>query len=106
MLKEKNRGKDSVKERLGATPGNPNMAAVHSKRELSKIDGSFEERTLPGGKSFTTTCLDFMDSVTVKAIENKRAKAEFCPLLLVCQDTGAMYTQVAYDYSTSALLVQ
>ena len=47
-----------------------------------------------------------MDSVTVKAMENKRAKTEVCPLLLVCQDTGAVYTQVAYNYSMSALLVQ
>ena len=95
MLREKNRGKDSIKERLGATLGNPNMAALLSKRELSNMDGSFEELILPGGKSFKTTCLDFMDSVTVKAMENNRAKAEVCPLLLVCQDTGAVHTQVA-----------
>ena len=67
MLKEKNRGKDSVKERLGAMPGIPNVAALHGERERSKIDGLIEERTLPGGKSFTTICLEFMDSVTVKA---------------------------------------
>ena len=47
-----------------------------------------------------------MDGVTVKAMENKKRRAEVCPLLLVCQDTGAIHTQVAYDYSTGALLVQ
>ena len=67
-----------------------------------KTDGLLEEQTLP----FTTNCLDFMDSVTVKAMLNKRAKTEVYPLLLVCQDTEAVHTQVAHDYSTSAFLIQ
>ena len=71
-----------------------------------KTGGLLEEQTLPGNKPFTMTCLDFMDSVTVKAMVNKRAKTEVYPLLLVCQDTGAVHTQVAYDYSTSAFLIQ
>ena len=65
-----------------------------------------EERTLPGSKPFAATCLEFMDSVTVKAMVNKRAKTEVYPLILVCQDTGAVYTQVAYDLSTNAFLIQ
>ena len=106
VLKEKNRGKDSVRERLGAMPGNPNVAALHNEGELGKINGSMEEHTLPGGKSFTATCLEFMDSVTVKAMENRRAKAKVCPLLMVCLDTGAVHTLVVYNYGTSAFLDQ
>ena len=46
-----------------------------------------------------------MDSVTMKAIGSKRAKTEVCPLLMVCQDTGAVYTQVAYDHCTCPFLL-
>ena len=47
-----------------------------------------------------------MDSVTVKAIGSKRAKTEVFPLLMVCLDTGAAHTQVAYDYCTGPFLLQ
>ena len=47
-----------------------------------------------------------MDGVNVKAMVDKRAEAEVYPLLLVCQDTGAVHPEVAYGYSTGALLVQ
>ena len=46
-----------------------------------------------------------MDSVTVKATGSKRTKTEVCPLLMVCQDTGAVYTQVAYDHSMCVFLL-
>ena len=65
-----------------------------------RTSGLLEERTWSGGKSFATTCLDLMDRVTVKA------KTEVYPLLTVCQDTGAVHTQVAYGRSTSAFLTQ
>ena len=42
----------------------------------------------------------------MQAMVNKRAKTKVYPLLLVCQDTGAVHTQVVYDYSTSAFLIQ
>ena len=48
-----------------------------------KTGGLLEERTLSGSKSFASTCLDFMDSVTVKAIGSKRAKKEVYHLLSV-----------------------
>ena len=47
-----------------------------------------------------------MDSVTVKAIGSNRANTEVFPLLMVCQDTGAVHIQVAYDYCTGAFLLQ
>ena len=104
MLKDSYRGKDSVRGRLGAPADNPNVAALRNEGELNKIDGSMEEQTLPGGKSFTATGLEFMDSVTMKPMKNGRAKAEVCPLIMVCLDTGAVHTQVVYNYGTSALL--
>ena len=67
-----------------------------------KTGGLLEERTLPGGKPFTKTCLEFIGQLDREG----DGEQEVCPLLLVCQDTGAVHTQVAYDYSTSALLVQ
>ena len=103
---EKNRGKNSIKERLGATLGIPNVVVPHGEGERIKNDGTIEEQTLPGCKSFSKICLEFLDSVTVKVMEKERGRAEVCPLLLVCQDTGAIHTQVAYYYSTGALLVQ
>ena len=92
-----NRGKDSVGERLGAPQGNPNVDALHNEGELGKSVGSIEEQILPGGSSFTATGLEFMDSVTVKPMEDGRAKAEVCPMIMVCLDTGAMHTQVVYN---------
>ena len=47
-----------------------------------------------------------MDSVTVKALVNKRAKMKLYPLLLVCQATGALHTQVAHEYSTSVFMLR
>ena len=44
--------------------------------------------------------------MTVKAMVNKRARMKVYPLILVCQATGAVHTQVAHDYSTSAFLLQ
>ena len=64
-----------------------------------------EDRTLPGSKPFTV-CLEFMESVTVKLMVNERAKMEVYPLILVCQVTGAVHAQVAYDHSKSAFLDQ
>ena len=64
------------------------------------------EQILPGCKPFKAICLDFMGSVTVQAMVNKRARMKVYPLILVCQATGAVHTQVAHDYSTSAFLLQ
>ena len=70
-----------------------------------KTGSLLDEQTLPGTKPFATTCINFMDSVTVNATGSKRTTTEVCPLLIVCQDTGAVYTQVAYDRNTSAFLL-
>ena len=70
-----------------------------------KTGGLLNERTLLGTKPFATTCIDFMDSVTVRETGSKRTTTEVCPMLIVCQDMGAVYTQVAYDLNTSAFLL-
>ena len=58
-----------------------------------------------GAKPFTFICLDFMGPICVKAMVNKRALMKVYPLLLVCQATGALHTEVAHDYSTAAFLL-
>ena len=68
--------------------------------------GLLEERTLPENEPFAPTCLDIMDGVTVSTMINKMGETEVYPLLLVCQDTGAVHTEVAYGYSTGPLLDQ
>ena len=42
----------------------------------------------------------------MKALVNKRAEMKVYPLLLVCQSTGAVHTQVAHAYSTSVFMIQ
>ena len=79
------------------------MTALRDKGERSENDDTSEKRTLPGGESFSTICLEFMDGVTVKAMENKKGRAEVCPLLLVCQDTGAIHTQLTSANSIAIL---
>ena len=63
-----------------------------------------KEQTLSGSKPFATTGLGFMDGV--KALVGERIEMRVYPLLLVCQSTGALHTQVAHDYSTTGFRIQ
>ena len=61
-----------------------------------KTGGLLEERTLPEYEPFALTCLDIMDGVTVNTLINKKDETKVYPLLLVCQDTEAVHTEVAH----------
>ena len=63
------------------------------------------ERVAVGSKPFTYVCLDFMGPVDCKSMVNSRAHMKVYPLLIVCQSTGALHTEVAHKYSTSAFLL-
>jgi hypothetical protein len=63
-----------------------------------------EERLAIGTRPFSNVCLDFLGPTLVKAMVNKRAQMKVWPLLIVCQATGALHTEVAFDYSTDAFL--
>ena len=63
------------------------------------------ERVAVGSKPFTYVCLDFMGPVDCKSMVNSRAHMKVYPLLIVCQATGALHTEVAHKYSTSAFLL-
>ena len=68
--------------------------------------GSPEIRIPPRGKTLIIVRLDFLESVTIKSPVSKKAKTEVFPLILVCQATGVVRTQVAYHYTTRAFLLQ
>ena len=63
------------------------------------------ERVAVGAKPFTYVCLDFMGPFDCKSMVNSRAHMKVYPLLVVCQATGALHTEVAHNYSTSAFLL-
>ena len=42
----------------------------------------------------------------VKALVGERTEMVVYPLLLLCQNTGAVHIQVAHDYSTSGFMIQ
>ena len=65
-----------------------------------------DERISPGTPPFTAICLDLLGPVTVKAMVNKRATMKVWPILMVCQGTGAVHTQLCHDYGTQAFLLQ
>ena len=64
-----------------------------------------EERLDVGGKPFTFISLDLMGPVFVKAMVNKRTQMKVYPMVLVCQATGALHTEVVHAYSTAAFLL-
>ena len=64
-----------------------------------------EERLAVGTPPFTALCLDFMGPILVKDMVNKRSSLKAYPILLVCQATGALHTEVAHNYSTDAFLL-
>ena len=74
-------------------------AGGESQTTVNKLAGDLpEERVNIGMKPFTFVCLDFIEPILV----NKRAPMKVYPLLLVCQATGALHTEVAHDYSAGA----
>ena len=91
-------------ERGGMSHGKQNMEK--GTPAYLKTGGLLEERTLPEDEPFVSTCLDIMNGVTVSTIINKKGETEVYPLLLVCQDTGAVHTEVAHGYSTGPLMDQ
>ena len=63
------------------------------------------ERLAVGTPPFTAVCLDFMGPILVRDMVNKRSSLKAYPILLVCQATGALHTEVAHNYSTDAFLL-
>ena len=59
-----------------------------------------------GSQPFTWNCLDHMGAVIVKAMYNRRVQMKVCPVIFVCQATGAIHMEVYHDYSMGAFLLQ
>jgi hypothetical protein len=65
-----------------------------------------KERVSPGTPPFTAVCLDLLGPVTVKDMVTKRTTMKVWPILMVCQGTGAVHTQLCHNYGTQAFLLQ
>ena len=64
------------------------------------------ERCNPGTRPFTAICLNLLGPITVHAMINKQSSMKTWLLLMVCQATGAVHTELMHDYGTSAFLLQ
>ena len=60
----------------------------------------------PGTRPFVSVCLDLLGPISVRSMVNKRATMKTWPILMVCQATGAVHTELMNNYGASAFLLQ